>query len=56
VPKSSLAARLKENIEVFDFELTEEDMRQVSALDRQRRFNDPGVYTPFFNQFYPIFA
>ena len=33
IPKSSKEARLKENMEVFDFELTEDEMKEISALD-----------------------
>jgi D-xylose reductase len=56
VPKSTQVTRLKENIDVFDFELSADDVAAISALNRNRRFNDPGVYTKFWNQFYPIFA
>lgn len=34
VPKSSSPARLRANLEVFDFELTETDMRALATLDR----------------------
>ena len=33
IPKSSHAERLKENIEVFDFNLTEEEIKAVDSLD-----------------------
>jgi 2,5-diketo-D-gluconate reductase A len=33
-PKSTTPARMKENFEIFDFELEPEDMAAVSALDR----------------------
>lgn len=33
IPKSTHIERMKENFEVFDFALTEEDMRAVAALD-----------------------
>ena len=34
IPRSSNAARIAENISVFDFELDEEDMRRIGALKR----------------------
>ena len=33
-PKSTTPSRIQENFELFDFELTQEDMAAVSALDR----------------------
>jgi 2,5-diketo-D-gluconate reductase B len=32
IPRSSRIERLSENIDVFDFELSDEEMRQISAL------------------------
>jgi len=34
IPRSVHAARLKENFDVFDFELTETEMRQIAGLDK----------------------
>ncbi len=34
IPKSSHKERMKENIEVFDFSLHEEDIRRIEAMDR----------------------
>jgi 2,5-diketo-D-gluconate reductase B len=34
IPRSSNAGRIAENINVFDFELDEYDMRRISALKR----------------------
>lgn len=37
IPRSSRPERLKENIDIFDFELSAEDMDAVSALNRDER-------------------
>jgi 2,5-diketo-D-gluconate reductase A len=34
IPRSSNPGRIAENIDIFDFELTEEEMSKISALDR----------------------
>jgi 2,5-diketo-D-gluconate reductase A len=36
-PKSTTPARVKENFDLFDFALSEEDMAQISALNRDER-------------------
>ena len=56
VPKTQQVARLRENLALFDFELTSSEMTAISALDRHRRFNDPGHFCEkAFNTFFPIF-
>jgi D-xylose reductase len=56
IPKSTNPERLRENLSIFDFELTAEEMAAISALDRNRRFNDPGVFCETaFNTFFPIY-
>lgn len=56
VPKTANPARLVENLSLFDFELTTAEMMAIAALDRNRRFNDPGVFCEAaFNTFYPIY-
>jgi D-xylose reductase len=56
VPMTSNPARLTENLSLFDFELTPDDMAALSALDRRRRFNDPGVFCEqAFHTFFPIY-
>jgi D-xylose reductase len=47
---------MAENLNIFDFELSDEDMASITALDRSRRFNDPGVFCESaFNTFCPIY-
>ncbi|MCA9121751.1 MAG: aldo/keto reductase [Planctomycetaceae bacterium] len=56
VPKSSRPERLRENIALFDFELGNDEMTAISALNRNRRFNDPGDFCEAaFNTFMPIY-
>jgi 2,5-diketo-D-gluconate reductase A len=44
-PKSSSPLRLEENFEIFDFVLSEDDMRRISDLDRHERMGpDPDTY------------
>jgi 2,5-diketo-D-gluconate reductase A len=45
IPKSVSPARLRENIDVFDFSLTPEEMRRIAALDSGGRIGpDPDEY------------
>jgi len=44
IPKTTKEHRLKENIGLFDFLLTPDEMAQISSLNIHRRFNDPGVF------------
>jgi D-xylose reductase len=56
IPKTSRAQRLRENLNIFDFELSADEMSAISALDRNRRFNDPGEFAErAFNTFLPIY-
>jgi D-xylose reductase len=56
IPKTSNRARLQENLDIFNFELTDEEMQAISALNRGRRFNDPGDFCErAFNTFFPIY-
>ncbi|GAA0381200.1 aldo/keto reductase [Bacillus horti] len=38
IPKSSNAQRIKENIQVFDFNLNEDEMESISKLDTGKRY------------------
>jgi diketogulonate reductase-like aldo/keto reductase len=45
VPKSVHRDRIVENADVFDFELTREDMRVIDVLDRHERLGpDPNAF------------
>jgi D-xylose reductase len=56
IPKSTNPDRLRENLAIFDFELTTAEMAAIGALDCNRRFNDPGVFCEnAFNTFFPIY-
>jgi D-xylose reductase len=56
IPMTSKIGRLAENLSLFDFQMTSEEMRVLDSLDRGQRFNDPGVFCErAFNTFYPIY-
>lgn len=56
IPKTSTVERMAENLNIFDFELSQSDMDAISGLDRGRRFNDPGVFCESaFSTFCPIY-
>ncbi|WP_040464403.1 aldo/keto reductase [Erythrobacter sp. NAP1] len=56
IPKTSKPERMRENLDIFDFELSSVEMAAISALNQDRRFNDPGVFTEAaFNTFHPIY-
>ncbi|MGW3263957.1 aldo/keto reductase [Streptomyces sp. NPDC001056] len=45
IPKSVTPSRIKENIEVFDFSLDEEDLAAIGALNEDRRIGpDPATF------------
>ena len=46
IPKSENEGRIKENLELFCFSLTEEDMEEMRSLEKNLRFNDPGYFCP----------
>ncbi len=47
IPKSSHIERIKENIDIFDFTLSEEDMKAIRTLDENRslwlEYDDPNI-------------
>lgn len=53
-PKSVHEARIKGNLDIFDFELTDEEMDQIRALDKGKGMHDPdapGVGEMLLNAF-----
>lgn len=41
IPKTSKVERLKENFNIFDFRMSEEDYNAIDSLDKNARFYDP---------------
>lgn len=56
IPKTVRPERLRENLALFDFALDSQEMEAIANLNRNRRFNDPGVFCEAaFNTFCPIY-
>jgi D-xylose reductase len=56
IPSSTSPDRLRENIDLFDFELNDDEMTAISALDQKHRFNDPAKFCePAFGTFCTIY-
>jgi D-xylose reductase len=56
IPKTTKPERMRENLDIFDFELSAVEMAAIDALNQDRRFNDPGVFTEAaFGAFHPIY-
>ena len=56
IPKTSKPERMRENLALFDFSLTDDEMQAISDLNMNRRFNDPGHFCEAaFNRFHPIY-
>jgi diketogulonate reductase-like aldo/keto reductase len=56
IPKTTRPERLRENLSIFDFELSSAEISAITSLNRSRRFNDPGVFCEkAFNTFFPIY-
>lgn len=56
IPKTSKPERMRENLSIMDFTLSDDEMAAISALNQNRRFNDPGVFAEAaFGKFHPIY-
>ena len=56
IPKTTKPARMLQNLNVLDFSLSDAQMADITALNANRRFNDPGVFCESaFNTFFPIY-
>nr|CAZ96022.1 NADP-dependent D-sorbitol-6-phosphate dehydrogenase [Saccharum hybrid cultivar] len=44
IPKTSKVERLQENLEVLDFDISEEDMEEMKTIDRNHRTNQPAKF------------
>ncbi|QFT78852.1 aldo/keto reductase [Erythrobacter sp. THAF29] len=56
IPKTTKPDRMRENLAIDDFKLSQVEMAAISALNQNRRFNDPGTFTEVaFNTFHPIY-
>jgi len=58
IPKSVNEERMKQNINILldeSFVLSEEHMKQIDGLNKDRRYNDPGHFCEVaFGTFFPI--
>ncbi len=56
IPKTTKPERMRENLSIDNFELSQVEMAAISALNQDRRFNDPGVFAEAaFGTFHPIY-
>ena len=56
MPKTERVERLRENIDVFDFELNADEMQAISKLNKNERYLDSAEFVEKnFNTFIPTF-
>lgn len=56
IPKTTKPERMRENLAIDDFTLSQVEMAAISSLNQNRRFNDPGAFTEAaFGTFHPIY-
>lgn len=55
IPKTCKVERLTENMDVFDWSLSEQDMLDIKCLEKGKRYNDPGVFCTGMGMSIPIY-
>jgi D-xylose reductase len=55
ISKSNNPVRMAENRAVFDFYLHDTDVKALDALNKNRRYNDPGEFAQGMGTFCPIY-
>ena len=53
IPKSAHASRIKENADIYDFTLTDQDMAQMDSINKNVRISQEPELVYEFNQQYP---
>ncbi len=53
IPKSAHAARIKQNADIYDFQLTSDDMKQMNSINKNVRISQESELVYEFNQQYP---
>lgn len=53
IPKSAHAARIKQNADIYDFQLTSDDMKQMDSINKNVRISQEPELVYEFNQQYP---
>ena len=56
IPKTTNPKRLTENISLFDFTLTDQEVSQITNLNRNLRYNDPGEFCKGMGGSCPIYG
>lgn len=52
IPKTVKYSRLKENIDIFDFELTKEEIQKINEFDENIRYTVPSFWQS--HPYYPF--
>lgn len=56
MPKTEKVERLAENMDIFNFTLSDVEMKSISSLNKNERYLDPAVFCEkYFNTFIPLY-